>query len=149
MDGSLGSGLNHLQSDLSAGPHTVTAVVTDDAEVSDSVALVIHDVEADRRAAFTTPKNIGSSAESGFVQYNGASNSYTLDVGGVDISLLRDDFFYAYETRSGDFDIRARVTDISSNYAGAGLMVRKNVGTGSAHVSMMLVKDLGGLSVQR
>lgn len=75
-------------------------------------------------AAITyTPLDIGTSVAG---RVTPAQNGYDVSGSGADIAGARDQFHFAYQQRTGDFDVRARVADltITDAYVKAGLMVR-------------------------
>ncbi|MDX1951995.1 MAG: PA14 domain-containing protein [Verrucomicrobiota bacterium] len=64
------------------------------------------------------------------------SDGYELRAGGADIWGNSDQFRYAYEQRSGDFDVRVRVESLTQTdlYTKAGLMVRDTLAANARHI---------------
>ena len=63
------------------------------------------------------------------MMYVEGTNSYTIACEGSDIWNNFDGFNFAYETKTGDFDVVVRVKDVkhTSNWSKAGLMVRETL----------------------
>ncbi len=74
-----------------------------------------------------TPLSIGSPTPPGGIV--AVPGGYDLRGGGADIAGNRDQFHFGYQLRSGDFDVRARLADltITDSYVKAGLMVRESL----------------------
>jgi regulation of enolase protein 1 (concanavalin A-like superfamily) len=65
--------------------------------------------------------------------YQQGANAYTITTEGSDIWNSVDGFNFAYEQKTGDFDVVVRVIDEkhTSNWAKAGLMIRETLDAGS------------------
>lgn len=64
------------------------------------------------------------------------SDGYELTAGGADIWGASDEFRYAYEQRTGDFDVAVRISDVTQPdlYTKAGLMVRDTLNANARHI---------------
>ena len=104
---------------------------------------------SDVKANFLQPArlqsaNIGFGPEVGStIQANGVD--FIVVAGGEDIGSQQDAFRYVYEARSGDFDALVQAVQLApSDYgAKAGLMVRQNLDTASAHFSLFVTPLTG------
>jgi len=73
---------------------------------------------------------------------NNADGSFTITAGGGDTWDSSDSFTYAYEERSGDFDVQVQVLDLviqdtgQQDSAKASLMVRAGLAAGAANVQI-------------
>lgn len=79
-------------------------------------------------AAITyTPADVGSPTNAGSI--TAVAGGYDIQGNGADIGGTRDQFHFAYQEKSGDFDVRVRLADltITDSYVKAGLMVRENL----------------------
>jgi hypothetical protein len=72
--------------------------------------------------------------ETGSITPNAEAGSYTFIGGGNDIWSASDEFDFAHQTISGNFDVRVRVESLefTATWTKAGLMMRDSVGTGNA-----------------
>ncbi|HVY68465.1 MAG TPA: PQQ-dependent sugar dehydrogenase, partial [Verrucomicrobiae bacterium] len=64
------------------------------------------------------------------------SDGYELTAGGADIWGTSDQFRYAYEQRTGDFDVSVRISSVTQAdlYTKAGLMVRDSLNANARHI---------------
>jgi len=90
--------------------------------------------------------DVGSSERPG--SFQNETNTLRISGTGRDISGPSDQFFFAHQESSGDFDLKVRVesldlTDIQSR---AGLMMRESLEPGSAHASVLTTPTLNGVS---
>lgn len=71
-----------------------------------------------------TPLDIGAVGLAGSI--TAVQNGYDIRGAGLDIGGSRDQFQYAYETLSGDFDVRVRLADltVTESFVKGGLMIR-------------------------
>ncbi len=139
LDGALQSGASFSTSTLSVGTHTVTASVTDSAGDPDDDSVTITVTAAGGGSAeITQGIDIGAVGAPGALAYDAPSDTYTLTSGGQVIGGWTDIFFFGYEEMSGDIDFRARITDISNNFASGGIMIRGSLDHGSYHASMKI-----------
>ncbi len=83
-------------------------------------------------ATIFTLQDIGSPSQFGFFQT--VSNGLSLVAGGTNIGGTSDQFSFAYETRTGDFDVQLRLGSLglSDPWAIAGLMARDGTSTNAA-----------------
>ena len=58
---------------------------------------------------FEAHTDVGSPKIAGYAAYNGATQLYTLNAGGVNIWAKRDEFHFAYRRMKGDFIVQAVV----------------------------------------
>jgi regulation of enolase protein 1 (concanavalin A-like superfamily) len=103
---------------------TYTLSVTGIRDRSDAGNLIAAGTQKDFSPIAYTPLDIGVTNVGGIFAVSGG---YDVTGGGADIAGARDQFQFAYQQKSGDFDIAARVADltISDAYVKAGLMVRE------------------------
>lgn len=73
------------------------------------------------------PQDIGSPTNAGSL--TPVPGGYDVRGSGLDIGFNRDQFHFAYQEKTGDFDMRVRVADltITDSYVKAGLMVRESL----------------------
>ena len=97
---------------------------------------------------FNNHADIGNPTIKGDVQYDAASQTYTLKGGGYNIWFNRDEFQYAYNTLKGDFILTANVKlpdEGKDPHRKIGWMIRAGVQEDAAHMSAVLHGD--GLTV--
>ncbi len=65
-----------------------------------------------------------------------AGNELTISAGGADIWGTADQFHFAHQQRTGDFDISVRISSLTQAdlYTKAGLMARESLAAGSRHI---------------
>jgi len=82
------------------------------------------------------PTDVGDPPVEGGTEYGGGAVRV---MGSGDLGGTGDDFHYSWQRRTGDFDLRARLTDFDPTdpFAKAGLMVRDTLGRGSRFVSAL------------
>lgn len=85
-----------------------------------------------------TAQDIGNPAFSGSTSR--AGNLVTLTAGGNDIWGTTDQFHFAHQPRSGDFDISVRIESVvqSDLYTKTGLMVRDSLAANARHVMALV-----------
>jgi regulation of enolase protein 1 (concanavalin A-like superfamily) len=96
------------------------------------------------------PTDIGEPALAG--SSAPAGNGWHVEAGGADIGGPADEFHFAYQRRTGDFDIQARVQSMSASdfYAEAGLMARESLDANSRFAAALATPSLNGCAfVQR
>ncbi len=81
-----------------------------------------------------TGQDIGGPAPAGSMSRVG--DVVTIGAGGADIWGTADEFHFAHQQRTGDFDISVRVESLTAAdlYTKAGLMARESLAAGSRHV---------------
>jgi hypothetical protein len=91
-----------------------------------------------------TSVDIGSPAVSGSATT--VPGGYSITGGGTNIAGNSDQFFFAYETIAGDFDVKVRVASLSAAdvWSKAGLMARETVATNSRHASVFATPSFNG-----
>jgi hypothetical protein len=94
--------------------------------------LIAPGSQANFVATTFTLQDIGSPAQAGYFQT--ISNGLSLVAGGTGIGKLSDQFSFAFETRTGDFDVQLRLGSLglSDPWAMAGLMARDGTTTNAA-----------------
>jgi regulation of enolase protein 1 (concanavalin A-like superfamily) len=110
------------------------------------LAVTSHDAGAIATAVFDnvsvtsdgvwTSQDIGAVNPSGWTWTSG--DQWSLAASGADIWGTADAFRFSYQTVSGNFDVRARVTGVDAvdQWTKAGVMVRASADASSAHASM-------------
>ena len=85
-----------------------------------------------------TSQDIGSPALAGSTVRNG--NVITITAGGTDIWGTSDQFHYAHQQRTGDFDVSVRIESVvqSDLYTKTGLMVRDSLAANARHVMALV-----------
>lgn len=85
-----------------------------------------------------TGQDIGSPALSGSTTRDG--NMVTITAGGTDIWGTTDQFHFAHQLRSGDFDIAVRVESVvqADLYTKTGLMVRESLAANARHIMALV-----------
>ena len=84
-----------------------------------------------------TGQDIGGSTPAGSTSFDSVSNVYTVVGGGADIFGASDQFHFAWQHRTGDFDVKVRIESFSPSvhlYTKAGLMARESLAGNSRHV---------------
>jgi glucose/arabinose dehydrogenase/regulation of enolase protein 1 (concanavalin A-like superfamily) len=82
-------------------------------------------------------QDIGGSTPTGSTTFDSISNVYTVVGGGADIFGANDQFHFAWQQRTGDFDVKVRIESFSPAvhlYTKAGLMARESLTGNSRHV---------------
>jgi glucose/arabinose dehydrogenase/mono/diheme cytochrome c family protein len=82
----------------------------------------------------TTSQDIGAPALAGSTQASG--REITIQAGGTDIWGTSDQFHFAHQQRTGDFDFSVRIDSLSTAdlYTKAGLMARESLAANARHV---------------
>lgn len=85
-----------------------------------------------------TSQDIGSPALAGSTVRNG--NLITITAGGTDIWGASDQFHFAHQQRTGDFDVSVRIESVvqSDLYTKTGLMVRDSLAASARHVMALV-----------
>lgn len=151
IDNAIGSGSNVSTDTLSVGLHTITATVADSENLINTATIQIS-VEPQGSSSpvvFDHSIDIGITNLAGGLSYDSNTGVYNLTSSGFDVGGVSDNFFFAYTQRSGDIDIRARITYIDSFYAKTGLMIRSSLDSNSMHAAMTLEHLSGGVSIYR
>jgi TolB protein len=87
--------------------------------------------------SFEAHGDIGSPKIAGYATYNGASQTYTLSAGGVNIWAKRDEFQFAYRRMKGDFIIQAQAEWVGKGtdpHRKAGIMARSSLDFDSTYM---------------
>jgi hypothetical protein len=84
---------------------------------------------------FSGTTNVNGALPAGIIVTN-SPGSYTVTGGGADYWDRSDQFYFAYEAKGGDFDVRVRVESLAASdyWAKAGLMVRESAAPDSRMV---------------
>jgi len=106
-----------------------------DSALTENVPVAIAALGALAGADIGSPALSGSTVRSGDV--------LTLQAGGTDIWGTADQFHFASQQRTGDFDISVRIESLSSAdlYSKAGLMARESLASDSRHVFALAFPD--------
>lgn len=85
-----------------------------------------------------TPNDVGSPTSAGSTTRNG--DAVTITAGGTDIWNASDQFHFAHQQRTGDFDVHVRAESITQAdlYTKSGLMARESLAPGSRHVMALV-----------
>ncbi|WP_193210930.1 LamG-like jellyroll fold domain-containing protein [Luteolibacter marinus] len=103
-----------------------------DGGLTESVAIATTPIGA------LTSQDIGSPALAGSTVRNG--DQVTITAGGNDIWGTSDQFHFAHQLRTGDFDVAVRVASVTQAdlYTKTGLMVRESLDANAAHVMALV-----------
>jgi RHS repeat-associated protein len=98
---------------------------------------------------FWRPSDVGNPGQAGTAAYDAATSTFTIEGGGADIWGDADQFYYVYQTMTGDGTITVRVVSQEDTdwWAKAGLMIRETLDAGSRH-AMVAVTPWNGLTFQ-
>lgn len=96
------------------------------------------------QAQFTASADIGNPAFAGSLTTT--ADGYTIAAGGTNIFGASDQFFFAYQEITGDFDYQVRIASLSFSevWAKAGLMARETLSTNSRHASAFTTPNVSG-----
>lgn len=85
--------------------------------------------------------DIGNPSISGTVTES--EKGFDITAGGADIWGVKDEFNFVYIVKSGDFDLAARVENLTAahQYTKAGLMAREELTPGSRHIYFQMFPD--------
>lgn len=85
-----------------------------------------------------TSQDIGSPALAGSTERDG--NAITITAGGTDIWGTSDQFHFAHQQRTGDFDVSVRIESVvqADLYTKTGLMVRDTLAANARHVMALV-----------
>jgi len=126
-----------------AGNHTVRLTVTGKDAASGN-----HNLSADAFRLTATnevwlSQDIGAVGIAGSFNQNGSQ--FTIAGSGADIWSTADQFRYAYQNMSGDFDIVAKVVSEQQThgFAKAGVMIRQSLATNSVNAAVLLTPTNG------
>ncbi len=113
------------------GVQTWTVRVSDGALTADATLRIT--VTAARTAAALVGGNIGPTNPAGATSFNSATGVYSVSSSGAGIAGTTDSFHFAKALLTGDGEIRARVTNLTSAnaWAKAGVMIREDLSPGS------------------
>ncbi len=93
--------------------------------------------------------SIGYFDTPGSFEYDTSSDIYSIQTSGSTIGQWQDWFYYVYEAVSGDIDLQARVQYISEGWASAGIMIRKDLTSGSPFSASLITRNEGGQFISR
>jgi len=115
-------------------------------------AAVPNTIARNTQVAFTvvefTPSDLGGPAQPGSMVVT--AGGYVLTGGGLDIGGASDQGLFAYQQRSGDFDVRVRVASLTHSdvFAEAGLMAREALTAESRFAGVFATPSLYGCFMQ-
>ena len=91
-----------------------------------------------------TSVDIGNPAISGSA--TPVTGGYSISGGGTNIAGNSDQFFFSYESRTGDFDVKLRVASLSAAdaWSKAGLMAREALTTNSRYAAVFATPNVYG-----
>ena len=84
-----------------------------------------------------TGQDIGGATPAGSTVFDSTNQVHTITAGGADIFGASDQFYFAWQQRTGDFDVKVRIESLSPAahlYTKAGLMARESLTGSSRHV---------------
>ena len=118
-----------------AGAYSLTAVARDNAGAPTTSAARSVTVTGGLPSGWTGA-DVGSPAIAGSTAY--APGTFTVRGAGEDIWQASDQFHFAYQQITGDFDIVARVQSVeqASQYSKAGVMIRASLAANSANAGV-------------
>lgn len=92
---------------------------------------------------FEGASDVGNPSHKGSVTYDAAKREYRITGGGNNIWGAKDDFYYVWKKLSGDVVLTAnvRMDSPGSGHRKAGLMIRKDLETGSPYADIMVHGD--------
>ena len=136
------------------GVHTLSATARDRANntASVSVSVTVNNAAPPSTSLPTgwSHQDIGAVGKAGDATYDQTTSAFTIKGAGADIWNSADAFQYAYTSLTGDGQIIARVTQVSTEAAWVkiGVMFRETLDPSSKH-GFMLVSNTKGLAFQR
>jgi hypothetical protein len=138
-------------SGVAAGTYALTAVARDNAGASTTSATVTVVVSSSTGTALPGPwtgRDIGSPAIAGSATY--ANGTFTVKAAGADVWDAADQFQFVYQPMTGNGQVIARVATLThtDGWTKAGVMIRSQLTTGSAH-AFALVSGGYGTAFQR
>lgn len=91
-------------------------------------------------APFSNTQDIGSAIATGSTRYDPTDGSYTITAFGSQMAQTTDQFHFAHQSQSGDFDVKVRIESMESARGGAfvGLMARESVAADSRYILLSL-----------
>jgi hypothetical protein len=110
------------------------------------------EIPADTTVAFTVSsyvaQNIGNAQPPG--TSIGTNGGYNISGGGADIGGTNDQFQFAWQQRTGDFDVKVRIASLSlsDSWAEAGMMARETLASGGRFASVMATPSISGCYFQ-
>ncbi len=110
----------------------------------DITAFDLIEVQTPPQVALSNDVSIGYFDTPGSFEYDASSDTYGIQTSGSTIGQWEDWFYYVYEAVSGDIDFRARVQYISEGWASSGIMIRKNLTSGSPFAASLITRYEGG-----
>jgi hypothetical protein len=141
---------NFMWNNVAAGSYTLTAVATDNANLtttSNSVSIVVSSPGGGLPSPWLD-QDIGSDGIAGSASFN--NGTFTVKASGTDIWNAADSFHFVYQALNGDGQIIARVftEQNTDQWAKAAVMIRQSLTAGSMH-AMMAVTPGDGIVFQR
>lgn len=105
------------------------------------VATLYNNAPLSGSGIYAFAQDIGCPSRSGSVSYS--NGIYTVKGGGADIFGEEDQFYYVYNTHSGDGEIVAQVLSVSNTHTWAkgGIMLRESAHFGSKEVAVIMRPD--------
>lgn len=93
-----------------------------------------------------TGVDVGGPTPAGSMTTIENGTAYDVTAGGSDINGTLDRFYFAYQQRTGDFDVRVRVQSLTraNDWTKAGLMARASLSASSPHVFITATPDVMG-----
>jgi TolB protein len=99
--------------------------------------------DAGKFGIFEGASDVGNPAQKGSVTYDAAKKEYRVTGGGNNIWMTKDDFYFVWKKLPGDVILTANLKFDSPGlgHRKAGLMIRKDLETGSPYADMMVHGD--------
>ncbi len=104
-----------------------------------------YDIRVDPLPAAWKSNDVGLPGQPGYVSYDAASSTFTVDGSGDDIWNNSDSFQFLYQTLSGNGSITARIATMTNTdyYAKSGLMIRESLDGGSRQADLIMTPTAG------
>ena len=99
---------------------------------------------AERLGIFEGAEDVGSPIQKGALNFNSASNSYSIRGGGENMWSTNDQFYFVWKKVSGDFSLAAEITFPTQGgdpHRKACLVVRQDLSSNSAYADVALHGD--------
>jgi regulation of enolase protein 1 (concanavalin A-like superfamily) len=99
--------------------------------------------DSGRFGIFDGASDVGNPSHKGSVTYDTAKKEYRITGGGNNIWAAKDDFYFAWKKISGDVVLTAnlKIESPGNGHRKAGLMIRKELETGSLYADIMVHGD--------
>jgi hypothetical protein len=137
---------------LNTSPLTINETYSLTVQGVTDLAVAKNPIAPGTRLSFTvyeyTPENIGNPSNTGSIQVE--TNAFVLTGGGQGIGGAPDEFRFAYQTRTGDFDMMVQLSrlTLADTWSEAGLMARETLEPSSRFAAAVATPSLAGTFFQ-